>query len=527
MDRLDPPLIGRPAAGSPIHIPAAPHGFIAWLGRTRESAVAQWVDRASRLGPHYRARSTEELTHTISRSYDVNRQAMRIGSAAPLDPFVEYITSLRLRAGFSLSEVQQAFDLYRILILPLLMARPRPFDILRALQSVNAAVSYQIHSFSDQFQRMHDQAMRLHAEGLEREVAKRSEELAASEHRYKTLVEEINDGYFAVQEGRVALANLAFCRMHGAAWEQTVSRPFLDFVAPEDREGMRRVFDDAGARGRAGGVLEYSRLGVGGLRNPTEIRARMVDLGQGPAIIGICRDITERVEMERKVRENERMAYVGSLTASLSHEIRNPLATIKMNLQILERNLDLAGHDKERMEITVSEVTRLEGILRQLLDVAKPIALHPTREDLNQVASGCLDLLSDQLSDRGFRLRRNLDQSVAAIRVDRNMIEQALINLLLNAMEACVEDGFITLATRAATVAGRAGCRISVRDNGPGLGMEERKKAFTPFFTQKTHGTGLGLCNVKRIVEAHGGKVRLRSSPGQGAKFILEIPSQP
>lgn len=148
-------------------------------------------------------------------------------------------------------------------------------------------------------------------------------------------------------------------------------------MAPEDRDKVLHVFRQTLAGGPASPVLEYQRIDKQGRTGVTEIRARAVDLGQGPVTIGIYRDITERVEMERKMRESERLAYVGHLTASLSHELRNPLSIIKVNLQVLSRQEYLPRLDRHRLEMAVTEVSRLEGILRQLLDVAKPLALSP------------------------------------------------------------------------------------------------------------------------------------------------------
>ncbi len=181
--------------------------------------------------------------------------------------------------------------------------------------------------------------------------------------RYKTLVEEINDGYFVIQNGHIVFANQAFCRMHGTTPGEAMGQPFLRFVASEWHERcVPRIFD-ACAGESAASTIEYIRLGCDPESGATEIKAKTVDLGQGPVTIGVCRDISERVAMERKVRENERLAYVGHLAASLSHEIRNPLSSINMNLQILSETLHLDGFDRRRLDITVREVSRLENIL--------------------------------------------------------------------------------------------------------------------------------------------------------------------
>jgi signal transduction histidine kinase len=250
-----------------------------------------------------------------------------------------------------------------------------------------------------------------------------------------------------------------------------------------------------------------------------------VDLGQGPVILGICRDISERVAMESKVREHERLAYVGRLTASLSHEIRNPLSSIMLNLQILSRKLELDGFDQRRMEITVHEVSRLEGILRQLLDSARPLNIRLQPVDLSELARGCADLMEPKAGEKGLRIVQRYPRKLPLCRLDGGRVEQALINLLLNAIEATSTGGAITLWIRETSAQDGHFFELGVRDTGPGIDSELLPHLFTPFCTSKAQGTGLGLSNVKRIVEAHSGQVDVRSRKGRGATFVLRFPS--
>ncbi len=504
-----------------------PRELVAYLRANAEEIVEQWVHEAARLGPNYRKRSLGELQDTISQSFNANLESITLGEAAPLDDFVEFITALRLEASFGLSEVQKAFDLFRIIVSERLCRQAAPPWLGPALSAVNRCVSYQIHRFSDKFQAMHQAAIQRHARELEIKVEERSRELENSQRRYKTLVEEINDGYFAVVEGRIAFANRAFCKMHKAGANQVLSQTFAHFVAESDRQRVDRAYRDILEGREVPRNLEYQRLALDGSQGPTEIRSRVVDLGQGPMLIGICRDITARVAMEKKVRESERMAYLGQLAASLSHEIRNPLSTINMNLQIMGRKPYLEPVDRERLDMAVSEVSRLERLLRQLLDLSKPLTPAAAPMDLNHLVSDCAKLLAPELAKRGIRVRRRLDRSLPPIRADRGMLEQALINLMLNAMDALTHGGHISLGTKAVQTAAGPGCELWVRDNGSGLGGDELPGIFTPFFTKKPHGTGLGLTNVKRIAEAHGGKVSVSGAPGKGARFTLLLPVDP
>jgi PAS domain S-box-containing protein len=374
---------------------------------------------------------------------------------------------------------------------------------------------------------MHDLTVNRHARELERQVRQRTAELADERRRYKTLVQEINDGFFVIDNYKIHFANPAFCRMHGVSVEEAVGRPFLSFVAPASRPLVRAAYREALTGRKSPQRLEYKRLGCPPELTDTEIRSRVVDLGQGRVIIGICRDISERLAMEAKVREHERLAYLGQLTASLSHEIRNPLSAIKLNMQILSRKLDLDGFDRRRLDITAREVTRLEEIMRQLLDTARPAGLEQIPVDLAELVRAAVELLEPKLGEGGIRLRQSHARSLPRALGDPGGLQQAVQNLLLNAMEAAGRGGGVRVWTRLASPRRERCLEIGVSDNGPGIAAEDLPRLFTPFFTNRDLGTGLGLFNVKRIAEAHGGSVVVKSRPGHGASFVLRLPCLP
>lgn len=500
--------------------------FLKLLKANRYDIINKWVDKSVELGPHYSRRTTSEMHNTISRSFQANLEALATGTSKSVDRFVDFITVLRLEAGFPLSEVQKAFDLYRVILFSDYFTDRWAAWAPQALTAVNYWVSYQIHKFSDEFQSLHERRIRRYARDLECKVAEDRRELASSERRYKTLVEEINDGYFSISEGRIAFANQAFCLMHQATAEQVLSQPFLHFVAEADRSRMTQLYDDTMDGSPMPTAVEYLRLDMAGNERPTEIRAKVVDLGEGPLVIGLCHDISARVEMEEKVREHEHLVYVGHLAASLSHEIRNPLSTININLQVLARKPYLRAVDKERLEMAASEVTRLESILHQLLDLAKPLKPALLRQDLNALVLGTLNFLEPQLAQRGLSLGRRLEPGLPQPLIDKGMIEQALFNLLINAMDAMHQGGGIEVGTKLVAASSGPQCALWITDQGDGLGKEEMASIFTAFYTNKRHGFGLGLTNVKRIVEAHQGSIHVESRSGRGAKFTIYLPCE-
>lgn len=507
-----------------VPLPLTPHRMLIWLQQYRHEIIEEWVDRVQRVSGFYGRRPRQELLSTVTEAFEADLEALALGRLHRMERFIDFITKKRLEAGFPLSDVQKAFELFRFIVVRRLKNQGLLDLLADSIDSVNACLSFTIHRFSDHFQDMHQMAIRRHAQNLEKEIGIRTAELAASERRYKTLVEEIHDGYFVIQDERIVFANRSFCRMHGADLEQILGRPFLDFVSPDCRDRVLESYKGLLHGKPIEGQLEYNRLGCLPEKSATEIRARVVDLGQGPMMIGICRDISDRVAMEAKVRENERMAYVGHLTASLSHEIRNPLSAVKMNLQILSRKLDLDGFDLRRLEITVHEVSRLEGILRQLLDTARPLNIVTTAVDLAGLVKGCVDLMEPEAAEKDVTMVQLHPKRLPLAHLDAGKLEQAVINLLLNAIEAAPSGSRVTVWTKASRVRRNHALELGVRDNGPGIAPEQRPHLFTPFYTSKSQGTGLGLSNVKRIVEAHSGEVVVRSRKGRGATFVLRLP---
>ncbi len=308
------------------------------------------------------------------------------------------------------------------------------------------------------------------------------------------------------------------------AWSKYWASRFCPLFPPSAATACGKPIWGLSKGDPAEGQIQYTRVGVPQDQAATEIKARVVDLGEGPVIIGICRDISERVAMEAKMREHERMAYVGHLSASLSHEIRNPLSSIKMNLQILARKLDLDGYDLRRLEITVHEVSRLESILRQLLDVARPLTITPSPVNVSALASGCVELLEAKAQAKDIRIVTRYAKELPMAQLDASKLEQALINLLLNAIDATPEGGRITVWTKASGGSENRRLELGVRDTGAGIDSDQISHLFTPFYTSKTQGSGLGLSNVKRIVDAHSGEIEVRSRKGRGATFVLRLP---
>lgn len=497
----------------------------AFLDRHRGRIVSEWQQRLhDEVSEHYARRPKAELLETTGKACDAFSHVLISEDFRPINRFISEITRIRLDSGFPLADVQKAFELYRQIVIPILVAES-PKEVLCAnIEAVNRGLAYTIHRFSNHFQKMHETHLQEYARRLEQDVAARTAELKDSEQRYRRLVEEIRDGYLILHRERVEFVNPAFCKLHGITAAQALGRSFLEFVAEADRKKVRQLVTCEILNGDEPEAVEYLRLTRAGKGLPTEINFRPSWFKGQSYHLCIVRDITKRVEMEKKSRKMERMAYIGQLTASLSHEIRNPLSSVKMNLQILDKNPAFTGNDKRRLAISEREIRRLEDILAQLLDFAKPLSIEREATDLNRTVRGCVELLELKLSKQGICCEILADEALPPVPADRSKLEQLVINLLLNAIDSVAEGGTIRITTRTEPIDGTPYAVIRIRDDGGGIPEQHLPHIFEPFYTTKTVGTGLGLANVKQIVTAHQGRVRVENDPGRGAVFETLLP---
>jgi len=499
--------------------------LLGFINYNRSQIIEKWARRLhTEVGEQYSQRPLEELVGTVTEAFDANSYVIVHNDFSYINRFIDKITRMRLEAGFPLSDVQKAFELYRSIVIPLLARETNIEDFHENITKINHCLAYTIHRFSDHFQNMHEKKVRDYAQRLEEEVRNRTAELKESQLKYKTLVEEINDGYFVIQDGVIVFANKAFCQIHGYKFEEVLGKKFYIFVASESRTRVAKIYTNSLNMKPTPPIFEYMRLNKDGSRFPTEIMAKVTKYENRLSNIGICRDITERVKMEQRVRETERMAYIGQITTSLSHEIRNPLSAVKMNLQILKKNNQLLGNDQRRVEISVKEIIRLERILKELLDFAKPVSLKFSPCNINRILSSCVELLEMKFKEKSLSTVFSLDPHLPMVFADAEKLGQVFINLLLNAAEACSQEGRILITSRYNQDDGQPMSEIIIEDEGNGITKKHISDIFKPFFTTKTKGTGLGLTNVDRIVKAHGGWVKVKSIHPHGTFFHICLP---
>jgi signal transduction histidine kinase len=244
-----------------------------------------------------------------------------------------------------------------------------------------------------------------------------------------------------------------------------------------------------------------------------------------------CALVVENSKLYQQMKERDRLAALGEMSAGLAHEIRNPLAAIKGAIQYLDPG-KLPGEDREFLEIIVEEVNRLNGVVTQFLDYSRPLkpALAPT--DVNEVISSTFRLLQPEIPP-AVQVDLDLSPGLPRVLCDAEQLKQVFLNLALNAFQAMPAAGHLTVATRVSRdelALWREGARrpdqveIRFHDTGPGVPEGERERIFLPFFTTKEKGTGLGLAICQRIVTAHQGTIGVRSVPQGGAEFTISLP---
>jgi signal transduction histidine kinase len=227
--------------------------------------------------------------------------------------------------------------------------------------------------------------------------------------------------------------------------------------------------------------------------------------------------------LHEQLVQSEKMAALGAMMAEITHEIRNPLVSIGGFTRRLAKKLQ-SGEDKKYIDIILSEVTRLEGIIHDNLTYIKEMAPQPAETDMNALVQEILTLYEDELTQRRIRMERDFSSRMPLLMVDPQQLKQAVINILKNAMEAMENGGSLTIRTYAVDEAGEAALEFG--DTGPGISAKAMHNIFNPYYTTKPRGTGLGLPITNRIIKAHRGRIELRNKDAGGAVFTIKLPCQ-
>jgi signal transduction histidine kinase len=336
------------------------------------------------------------------------------------------------------------------------------------------------------------------------------------------------DGSYRSELGRVAGADAAALDRwvaDGAPWQRATSS--ADGAAVESA----RLLADTGAAlvvplaldGQPIGLLAIGPRRSGRPYRPADVAA--VDaLGRHFALVA------ERVqaaalleESRRMVQQATRLSTVGTLAAELAHEIRNPLVAVQTFLQILPERLDDPEVTVDLRGVALTELQRVARLLNELLGMARASVSAFAATDLEAVVEQVVRLLQVSARKKDVGLERHGDRLPTGA-ADASRLKQALVNLVLNAIQASPTGTTVVVTTLNGVDAGRPFVEITIRDEGPGIPEDQRDAVFHPFFTTKDSGTGLGLPVTRQIVADHGGTIGIEGAPGEGARFVVRLP---
>jgi signal transduction histidine kinase len=240
------------------------------------------------------------------------------------------------------------------------------------------------------------------------------------------------------------------------------------------------------------------------------------------SVINIMKDITKEINLQKVMMQQEKLASIGRLSAGVAHEINNPLTTVLTSVMLILEEMDPDDPIYEELQIITNETLRCRKIVSGLLDFARQKKPVKKMNDLNDIVLASLSLTKKQAEFDDVSIEAELSENLPLINVDKDQLQQALINLTLNAIEATSSAGTVTYSTK--FVSETQIIEITISDTGSGIPYENVDRIFDPFFTTKENGTGLGLAVTHGIIEQHGGTIDVNSKPGHGTCFTVRLP---
>jgi two-component system sensor histidine kinase HydH len=335
-----------------------------------------------------------------------------------------------------------------------------------------------------------------------------------------TLVENMPTGLIALDaERNIATVNpaaratlhLAAEGLAGAAASDKIPRELIDELDGLEPSGVRLE-------------KEIDCPLFDGRRIPIALSCGVLKDEQGVTrgYVLLFKDLSEVHRLRREIARNQRLAAVGRLAAGVAHEIRNPLSSIKGFATYFKERAQTESEAQQIADVMIQEVDRLNRVITQLLEFARPVSLSPKTVSAHSLIASSIRLVDREAERRGIRIETRLSPQVTSIRVDPDRVRQVLLNLYLNALEAMESGGRLIVCLEPGDKA--QWYRIRVSDTGSGIEEEHLANVFEPYFTTKPSGTGLGLAIVHNIVEALDGRVSISSGPEGGTTVVLNLP---
>ena len=342
--------------------------------------------------------------------------------------------------------------------------------------------------------------------------------------RWRAIVESAVDGIVVIDaHGNIEAFNPAAERLFGYREEEVLGKNVKMLMPSPYREEHDRYMSNYLQTGVAkiiGRGREVTGLRRDGTTFPIHLAVGEMKVGDERKFTGIIHDLSARVEMETRLREQAAMARLGEMAAVIAHEVKNPLAGIRGAIQVIGGRLAKESKESQIMKEVVARIDALNDLMKDLLLFARPPQPKPLTVDLRLLVKSTADLVRSDPTHAGVNIE--LEGQAPPARADAELLNIVFLNLLVNAAHAMQDQGTIRVS-----LSGHDGmCRIVFADTGPGIPAAIREKIFNPFFTTKSRGTGLGLVTAKRLIEAHAGTINVECPSTGGTTVTIQLPAE-
>jgi two-component system sensor histidine kinase AtoS len=341
------------------------------------------------------------------------------------------------------------------------------------------------------------------------------------------LFEKAGDAIFIIDiegenVGRIVEANKAASEMHGYTTEEILGMKITDLDTQESAAKAPDLINRLREGEQIKAEIEHRRKD--GTIFPVEVSAGLLDIGGHKHILAFDRDITERKRTEETMQRAEQIKICGEMAVGMAHEIKNPLAGIKVSIEVLLDELNLSDGDRDVLLKVINEVKRLELLIKSLLNFAKPPKPQFSLVDVKSILDNAANFSLKNPSNSNLEIIKNYDENLPSIMADAMQLQQVFMNLILNAVDALSDGGRLELTAMYDEAA--SSLQIMISDSGDGISDEVKGKIFQPFFTTKSKGTGLGLAISKRLIEQQQGTIVVENNFPKGTKFKISFPSK-
>jgi PAS domain S-box-containing protein len=422
----------------------------------------------------------------------------------------------------------------------------------------------EIEKLADQFNVMassleaHEKEIEQHRNGLEEMVERRTRELLEEKTKLQALLDNVPSAFVLLDKDfRIQTVSAAFASLTGYRLSDVKDRDCGMIFQDEDvcKECLcRKAMQDGSIESRVEHLVDRAR----GERFIERIAIPMRENGKVGSVLQIITDVTKRKRLEQELVHTEKLTAAGEMSSIIAHEFRNSLTSIKMILQLLAESSRINRPEKKSLGVALDSMRHMEGIVIELLDFARPKPMQMKEANLNEVVSESLEFVSPHLNEKRIEVSVKLEPQAVILDLDASRMKEAMINILLNAIQAIdtpslfKKRGRISVATKRTYLKetlrelaftkelereglanrepeivikkGTECALVEIGDTGCGIEKGQEQRIFDPFYTTKTNGTGLGLPLVKRTVNSHRGVIKVESSKEKGTTFKIYLP---